>query len=120
MHEKNIKVATSWKKIRYGTHLHEVLQIAIFLGASCVDRLHISVAYLVEQLLSSAIILMIIVCCSFIDLPNLSSSIYSSELCNRLRAFLTACPPPGPSPPVAELVIATSDFQRDLASWKIR
>ncbi|KAI6687867.1 hypothetical protein NL676_024695 [Syzygium grande] len=56
---------------------------------------------------------------SFIDLPNLSSSIYSSELCNRVRAFLTACPPSGPSPPVAELVIATSDFQRDLASWKI-
>lgn len=56
---------------------------------------------------------------SFLDLPNLSSAIYSSELCNRLRAFLTACPPSGPSPPVAELVIATSDFQRDLASWKI-
>ncbi|KAF8023348.1 hypothetical protein BT93_F0754 [Corymbia citriodora subsp. variegata] len=56
---------------------------------------------------------------SFIDLPNLSSAIYSSELCNRLRAFLTACPPSGPSPPVAELVIATSDFQRDLGCWKI-
>ncbi|PKI73540.1 hypothetical protein CRG98_006121 [Punica granatum] len=56
---------------------------------------------------------------SFVDLPNLSSSIYSTELCNRLRAFLTACPPTGPSTPVAELVIATADFQRDLASWKI-
>ncbi|KAB1203895.1 hypothetical protein CJ030_MR8G020764 [Morella rubra] len=56
---------------------------------------------------------------SFIDLPNLSSSIYSTELCNRLRAFLIACPPTGPSPPVAELVIATADFQRDLASWNI-
>ncbi|KAK4747499.1 hypothetical protein SAY87_014085 [Trapa incisa] len=56
---------------------------------------------------------------SFVDLPNLSTSIYSTELCNRLRAFLTACPPTGPSTPVAELVIATADFQGDLASWKI-
>ncbi|GAV66816.1 hypothetical protein CFOL_v3_10326 [Cephalotus follicularis] len=56
---------------------------------------------------------------SFVDLPNLSSSIYSTELCGRLRAFLLACPPSGPSPPVAELVIATADFQRDLANWNI-
>ncbi|EEF48602.1 conserved hypothetical protein [Ricinus communis] len=56
---------------------------------------------------------------SFIDLPSLSSSIYSTELCNRLRAFLLACPPSGPSPHVAELVIATADFQRDLAGWSI-
>ncbi|KAF8411383.1 hypothetical protein HHK36_003932 [Tetracentron sinense] len=56
---------------------------------------------------------------SFVDLPNLSSSIYSAELCSRLRAFLVACPPTGPSPPVAELVIAAADFQRDLASWNI-
>ncbi|XAR62089.1 hypothetical protein NMG60_11016706 [Bertholletia excelsa] len=56
---------------------------------------------------------------SFIDLPNLSSAIYSAELCSRLRAFLIACPPMGPTPPVAELVIATADFQRDLASWNI-
>ncbi|KAF5942663.1 hypothetical protein HYC85_020305 [Camellia sinensis] len=57
---------------------------------------------------------------SFIDLPNLSSAIYSAELCSRLRAFLIACPPTGPSPPVAELVIATADFQRDLARWNIK
>ncbi|XP_011657956.1 uncharacterized protein LOC101209129 isoform X1 [Cucumis sativus] len=56
---------------------------------------------------------------SFIDLPNLSSSIYSVELCNRLRDFLMACSPPGPSPPVTDLVIATADFQRDLAQWNI-
>ncbi|KAL1201250.1 hypothetical protein V5N11_031031 [Cardamine amara subsp. amara] len=56
---------------------------------------------------------------SFLDLPNLSASIYSTELCNRLRAFLVACPPSGPSPTVAELVIATADFQRDLSSWNI-
>ncbi|XP_077249880.1 uncharacterized protein LOC143889519 [Tasmannia lanceolata] len=56
---------------------------------------------------------------SFIDLPNISASIYSVELCNRLRAFLVACPPSSPSQPVADLVIATADFQRDLDSWKI-
>ncbi|KAL1817630.1 hypothetical protein ACET3Z_020204 [Daucus carota] len=56
---------------------------------------------------------------SFIDLPNLSTAIYSAELCNRLRSFLIACPPSGPSPHVTELVIATADFQRDLSSWNI-
>ncbi|CAH8364024.1 unnamed protein product [Eruca vesicaria subsp. sativa] len=56
---------------------------------------------------------------SFLDLPNLSASIYSTDLCNRLRTFLVACPPSGPSPAVAELVVATSDFQRDLSSWNI-
>lgn len=56
---------------------------------------------------------------SFVDLPNLSSSIYSTELSGRLRAFLLACPPSGPSPHVAELIIATADFQKDLTSWKI-
>ncbi|OIT28396.1 PREDICTED: uncharacterized protein LOC109212700 [Nicotiana attenuata] len=57
---------------------------------------------------------------SFIDLPNLSSAIYSAELCCRLRAFLIACPPAGPSPHVTDLVIATADFQRDLACWNIK
>ncbi|XP_057495298.1 LOW QUALITY PROTEIN: uncharacterized protein LOC130780349 [Actinidia eriantha] len=56
---------------------------------------------------------------SFIELPNLLSSIYSAELCSRLREFLVACPPNGPSPPVAELVITTADFQKDLACWNI-
>ncbi|GAB2301627.1 hypothetical protein Dimus_035657 [Dionaea muscipula] len=56
---------------------------------------------------------------SFVDLPNLSASIYSVELCNRIREFLIACPPAGPASPVAELVIATADFQRDLANWNI-
>ncbi|KAG8383591.1 hypothetical protein BUALT_Bualt04G0029700 [Buddleja alternifolia] len=56
---------------------------------------------------------------SFIDLPNLSSSIYSTELYSRLRAFLNSCPPAGPSPPVVELVIATADFQRDLSLWNV-
>ncbi|KAJ9567728.1 hypothetical protein OSB04_003694 [Centaurea solstitialis] len=56
---------------------------------------------------------------SFIDLPNLSSAIYSAELSSRLRAFLVACPPPAPTPPVTELVIATADFQKDLACWNV-
>ncbi|KAJ8551142.1 hypothetical protein K7X08_000512 [Anisodus acutangulus] len=58
--------------------------------------------------------------CNFIDLPNLSSAIYSAELCCRLRAFLIACPPAGPSPHVTDLVIATADFQRDLACWNLK
>ncbi|CAA0831813.1 Unknown protein [Striga hermonthica] len=56
---------------------------------------------------------------SFLDLPNLSSSIYSTQLCSRLRAFLVSCPPAGPTPHVVELVLATADFQRDLAFWNI-
>uniref|UniRef100_A0A7N0UW01 Uncharacterized protein n=1 Tax=Kalanchoe fedtschenkoi TaxID=63787 RepID=A0A7N0UW01_KALFE len=55
----------------------------------------------------------------FVDLPSLSASLYSTELCNRLRNFLAACPPSAPSSPVAELVIATSDLQRDMSSWGI-
>ncbi|CAA0813114.1 Unknown protein [Striga hermonthica] len=57
---------------------------------------------------------------SFMDLPILSSSIYSTELYSRLRAFLVSCPPAGPSPPVVELVMATADFQRDLSLWDVR
>ncbi|KAL4566068.1 hypothetical protein LXL04_030178 [Taraxacum kok-saghyz] len=56
---------------------------------------------------------------SFIDLPNLSTAIYSAELASRLRAFLVACPPTGPTLHVKELVIATADLQKDLASWNI-
>ncbi|KAK3155350.1 hypothetical protein QOZ80_2BG0202080 [Eleusine coracana subsp. coracana] len=56
---------------------------------------------------------------SFVDLPNLAAAIYSVELSNRLRAFLVACPPAGPASPVADLVVATADFQKDLASWNI-
>ncbi|XP_075084344.1 uncharacterized protein LOC142167880 isoform X2 [Nicotiana tabacum] len=56
---------------------------------------------------------------TFLDLPNLSSAIYSTELCSRLRAFLVACPPTGPSSPVAELVVATADLQKDFSAWNI-
>ncbi|CAM6082195.1 unnamed protein product [Calypogeia fissa] len=57
---------------------------------------------------------------SSIDLPNIVAGIYNVELCDRLRSFLVACPPPSPTPPVAELMIATADFQQDLVSWGIR
>ncbi|XP_024531111.1 uncharacterized protein LOC9632175 [Selaginella moellendorffii] len=57
---------------------------------------------------------------SSIDLPNITASIYNVEVCNRLRAFLVACPPSSPSPPVADLLIATANFQRDLSSWGVK
>lgn len=56
---------------------------------------------------------------SFLDLPNLTSCIYSVELSTRLRAFLKACPPTGPSPTVTELVMTVADFERDLVLWNI-
>lgn len=56
---------------------------------------------------------------SFVDLRNISASIYSAHLCKRLREFLIACPPTGPFPHVAALVIAAADFQKDLARWNI-
>ncbi|XP_077222577.1 portal protein isoform X2 [Tasmannia lanceolata] len=56
---------------------------------------------------------------SSIDLPNLAATVYSTELCNRLRGFLAACPPSSPLPHVTELLIATADFERDLQSWSI-
>ncbi|KAL0909052.1 hypothetical protein M5K25_023574 [Dendrobium thyrsiflorum] len=56
---------------------------------------------------------------SFVDLSNISASIYSVELSKRLREFLIAYPPTGPTPNVAELVIATADFQKDLISWNM-
>ncbi|MFS8017674.1 hypothetical protein Hanom_Chr15g01383191 [Helianthus anomalus] len=55
----------------------------------------------------------------FLDLPNLSSALYSLELCNRMRGFLTLCPPISLSPPVTDLIITTCDFQKDLAYWNI-
>jgi hypothetical protein len=59
-------------------------------------------------------------CTSSIDLPNIVAGIYNEELCDRLRSFLVACPPPSPTPHVAELMIATADFQQDLISWGIK
>ncbi|MCO5591361.1 hypothetical protein L7F22_045343 [Adiantum nelumboides] len=57
---------------------------------------------------------------SAIDLPSIATGIYSVELCKRLRSFLVACPPSSPCSPVIELLIATADFERNLASWNIR
>lgn len=56
---------------------------------------------------------------TFVDLPNLSTALYSFELCNRMRSFLVACPPISLSPPVTELIITTCDLQKDLAYWNI-
>ncbi|KAI5078599.1 hypothetical protein GOP47_0006270 [Adiantum capillus-veneris] len=56
---------------------------------------------------------------SCIDLPNITADVYCMELSERLRNFLVACPPSGPSPHVVELLIATADFQQKLTSWKI-
>ncbi|XP_031492655.1 uncharacterized protein LOC116259141 [Nymphaea colorata] len=56
---------------------------------------------------------------SSIDLPNIAAAVYSTELCNRLRGFLVACPPSGPSPHVTELLLATADFEGSLFSWNI-
>nr|GFA58668.1 mammalian uncoordinated homology 13, domain 2 [Tanacetum cinerariifolium] len=56
---------------------------------------------------------------TFVDLPCLSTCLYSSQLSNRMRAFLTACPPASLSPPVTDLIITTCDFQKDLLDWNI-
>uniref|UniRef100_J3LAL3 MHD1 domain-containing protein n=1 Tax=Oryza brachyantha TaxID=4533 RepID=J3LAL3_ORYBR len=57
---------------------------------------------------------------SSIDLPNIAASLYSTELCKRLKGFLSASPPSRPLEHVAELLIATADFERDLDSWQVR
>ncbi|GMY09592.1 hypothetical protein FCV25MIE_04831 [Fagus crenata] len=56
---------------------------------------------------------------SSIDLSNIAAAVYSTELCNRLRGFLSASPPSSPQPHVNELLIATADFERDLELWNI-
>ncbi|KAI5662135.1 hypothetical protein M9H77_21458 [Catharanthus roseus] len=56
---------------------------------------------------------------SSIDLASITGTVYSTELCKRLRAFLAAWPPSGPMPHVIELLIATADFERNLDSWSI-
>ncbi|XP_010482077.1 PREDICTED: uncharacterized protein LOC104760812 [Camelina sativa] len=56
---------------------------------------------------------------SSIDLANIAAAVYSTQLCNRLRAFLSAVPPSCPLPHVNELLMAVSDFERNLDSWGI-
>ncbi|KAG0532195.1 hypothetical protein BDA96_04G087700 [Sorghum bicolor] len=57
---------------------------------------------------------------SSIDLPNIAASLYSTELCKRLKGFLSSSPPSRPVQHVAELIIATYEFERDLESWQVR
>ncbi|XP_020234326.1 uncharacterized protein LOC109814331 isoform X2 [Cajanus cajan] len=56
---------------------------------------------------------------SSIDLTNITATVYSTELCKRLRAFLSALPPSSPQAHVNELLVATADFERDLELWNI-
>jgi hypothetical protein len=57
---------------------------------------------------------LVLPCRSSIDLPRISADIYTVELATKLRAFLSLCPPPAPSPPVVDLLHAVADFERDL------
>ncbi|KAF6141359.1 hypothetical protein GIB67_008536 [Kingdonia uniflora] len=57
---------------------------------------------------------------SSIDLSNIASAVYNTQLFKRLTSFLAVLPPSSPSPHVTELLIATADFERDLDLWKIR
>ncbi|GKE85947.1 hypothetical protein Tco_1559689, partial [Tanacetum coccineum] len=54
-----------------------------------------------------------------IDLLSITTAVYSSELCKRLKGFLAAWLPSSPQPHVNELLIATADFERNLESWNI-
>ncbi|XP_062107072.1 uncharacterized protein LOC133818305 isoform X3 [Humulus lupulus] len=56
---------------------------------------------------------------SSIDLTNITAAVYSTELSNRLRAFLSSWPPSSPQPHVNELLVATADFERNLELWNI-
>ncbi|TMW96604.1 hypothetical protein EJD97_007098 [Solanum chilense] len=56
---------------------------------------------------------------SSIDLSSITASVYSTELCKRLKNFLAAWPPSSPSPHVNELLIAAADFERNLDSWNL-
>ncbi|GKD90207.1 hypothetical protein Tco_1365714 [Tanacetum coccineum] len=43
----------------------------------------------------------------------------TSQLSNRMRAFLAAYPPVSLSPPITDLIITTCDFHKDLLDWNI-
>uniref|UniRef100_A0A0D9VEN6 Uncharacterized protein n=1 Tax=Leersia perrieri TaxID=77586 RepID=A0A0D9VEN6_9ORYZ len=73
------------------------------------DPMAISAAYLKMKTIYNSI-----------DLPNIAASLYSTVLCKRLKGFLSASPPSRPLEHVAELLIATADFERDLDSWQVR
>ncbi|KAF6166243.1 hypothetical protein GIB67_031027 [Kingdonia uniflora] len=57
---------------------------------------------------------------SSIDLSNIASAVYNTQLFKRLTSFLAILPPSSSSPHVTELLIATADFERDLELWKFR
>ncbi|GJR48507.1 hypothetical protein Tco_1316610 [Tanacetum coccineum] len=52
--------------------------------------------------------------------PCLATCFNTSQLSNRMRTFLAACPPVSLSPPVTDLIVTTCDFQKDLLDWNIR
>ncbi|GFP90263.1 hypothetical protein PHJA_001170200 [Phtheirospermum japonicum] len=56
---------------------------------------------------------------SSIDLSTITSAVYSTELSKRLGRFLSAWPPSSPIQHVNELIIAMSDFERNLELWNI-
>ncbi|XP_051151756.1 uncharacterized protein LOC127265803 [Andrographis paniculata] len=56
---------------------------------------------------------------SSIDLSAVTSAVYSTELSGRLKSFLAAWPPSCPTPHVNELLVAMSDFERNLEFWNI-
>ncbi|KZV54990.1 hypothetical protein F511_35699 [Dorcoceras hygrometricum] len=56
---------------------------------------------------------------SSIDLSSITSSVYSTELCKRLKTFLATWPPSSPLPHVNDLLIAMSEFERSLELWNI-
>ncbi|CAN1288308.1 hypothetical protein LINPERPRIM_LOCUS19876 [Linum perenne] len=56
---------------------------------------------------------------SCIELSNISAAVYSTELCDRIRRFLSVWSPSSPHLHVNELLTAVADFERDLDLWKI-
>ncbi|KAJ7521095.1 hypothetical protein O6H91_19G037600 [Diphasiastrum complanatum] len=52
-----------------------------------------------------------------IDLPSISVRVYVGELDKRLRAFLVAFPPLTTSSQISDLLVATVNFENNLASW---
>ena len=57
---------------------------------------------------------------SSIELSAITAAVYSTELSKRLGCFLAMWPPSSPLPHVNDLLIAMSDFERNLESWNIR
>ncbi|KAL1560530.1 hypothetical protein AAHA92_10730 [Salvia divinorum] len=56
---------------------------------------------------------------SSIELSAITAVVYSMELSKRLGCFLAMWPPSSPLPHVNDLLIAMSDFERNLESWNI-